>query len=73
MAVPVSTDANFSMGSAKRLFEHSGLANTQVDPMYDVSPDGRRFVVPEAVGPAPEPSIQVVQNWYAEFRDREQD
>ncbi len=61
------------MGPAKRLFEHSSLANTVSYPIYDVSADGRRFVVAEPVGPPPEPSIQVVQNWFTEFKDREQD
>jgi len=43
------------------------------DPQYDVSADGRRFVVAEPIGAPPEPSIQVVQNWYEEFGAREQD
>ena len=71
LAVPVSTGASFSMGLAKRLFEHSGLSNTVAYPMYDVSADGRRFVVAELVGDPPEPTIQVVQNWFAEFKDRQ--
>ena len=35
-----------------------------------LSPDGQRFVIAEAVEDAPLPSIRVVQNWAAEFRDR---
>ena len=42
--------------------------------LFDVSVDGRRFLLPEVVGTeGPEPSIRVVQNWYEQFRDREQD
>ena len=41
---------------------------------YDVTPDGERFVLVEPVeDEALEPRIRIVQNWYAEFRDREQD
>ncbi len=43
---------------------------------YDVSADGQRFILAEPAGEgadAPEPSIRVVQNWFAEFRDRQQD
>jgi len=72
IAVPVSTGSKFSMGPAKRLFEHSSLAKTPSYPMYDVSADGR-FVVVEAAEVTPDRSIHIVQNWYEEFRDREQD
>ena len=45
------------------------------EPRYDVSADGRRFVLTEPVAGAEEKpqSIHVAQNWFAEFRDREQD
>ena len=38
-------------------------------PPYDVSPDGQRFMLAETLGDpeAPEPSIHVVENWFAEF------
>jgi hypothetical protein len=39
---------------------------------YDVSPDGWQFIIAQPVGDLPRPSIRVVQNWYEEFRDREQ-
>ncbi len=73
MVVPVSTGPSFSPSRPERLFEHSSLSNTVSYPMYDVSPDGQRFVVAEPVGDPPEPYIQVVQNWHQEFRDHEQD
>ncbi len=43
--------------------------------MYDVAADGQRFVLTEAVeSEQPNaPSIHIVQNWYEEVRDREQD
>jgi len=42
---------------------------------YDVSPDGQRFILVETVESeeAKAPSIYVVQNWFAGFKDREQD
>jgi hypothetical protein len=41
---------------------------------YDVTPEGDKFVVWEKVetGTEAQPVIRVVQNWYEEFRDREQ-
>ncbi len=68
MAVSVSSVSSFSVGPATRLFAHPSLIFTT----YDVSADGQRFILPEPVGgEAPEPSIRVVENWFAEFRDRE--
>jgi Tol biopolymer transport system component len=72
VAVSVSTDPSFSVGSVTRLFKHPRLTKSWY-PHYDVSADGRRFVIAEPVGGIPEPSIRVVENWYEEFRDREQD
>ena len=42
---------------------------------YDVTPEGNKFVLREAVETDTEtqPVIRVVLNWYEEFRDREQD
>ena len=76
VAVSVSSGSSFSVGAATRLFEHAGLRpRFNYDP-YDVSADGQRFILAEPVGEggeAPKPSIRVVQNWFAEFRGREQD
>jgi Tol biopolymer transport system component len=70
VAVSVSGDPPFSVGSATRLFEHSTLREGNRDPRYDVSADGQRFLLAEPVGGAAGPSIRVVLNWFAEFRDR---
>ena len=37
---------------------------------YDVSVDGRQFVLIEIVGPST-PVIRVVENWFEEFRDQQ--
>ena len=76
VAVSVSSGSSFSVGSATRLFEHPGLGlGAGIDSApYDISADGQRFILAEPVGgQAREPSIRVVLNWFAEFRDREQD
>ncbi len=76
VAVSVSSGSSFSVGSAIRLFEHPGLRPGFNYAPYDVSADGQRFVLAETVGEgadAPESSIRVVMNWFAEFRDHEQD
>jgi hypothetical protein len=41
---------------------------------YDVTTDGQRFVVIEDIEPTGLVSspIHIVQNWYDEFRDRDQ-
>ena len=76
VAVSVSSGSSFSVGLATRLFEHPGLIPGINYAPYDVSADGQRFILAEPVGEgaeAPKPSIRVVQNWFAEFRDRAQD
>ena len=72
VVIPVSTSPSFSMGSARRLFRAAAISAAGVMPTYDVSPDGERFVIAEPVEDAPLPSIRVVQNWAAEFKDREE-
>ena len=76
VAVSVSSGSSFSAGSATRLFEHPGLRLGTMNDPYDVSADGQRFILVEPAGEgadASEPSIRVVLNWFAEFRDHEQD
>ena len=73
VAVSVSTGPSFSVATSTRLFEHPGLSGHQY-PQYDVSADGRRFVLRENVEEqGAKPAIRVVQNWYEEFRGRERD
>ena len=72
VAVEVSAGATFSVGASQRLFQHPSLAISFYS-HYDVSADGKRFLIAEPVGEAVEPQIRVVQNWYEEFRDRKQD
>ncbi len=84
IAVPVSTHPTLTIGQPQRLFSSEQLGTARWILTYDVTPDGQRFVLPEAVqsedasaeaesGDEPRPSIRIVRNWYEEFRDREQD
>ncbi len=75
MAVAVSTVGEFSAGSPRPLFRFPRLVGLDIEYQYDVSADGRRFVVIEEVKDeqANRPSVHIVQNWYEEFRNREQD
>ena len=79
MAVSVSTESAFTLGQPQRLFEAPpapGLALTGGGGRggYDVSADGERFltVAPVEGAEAAPPTIRIVQNWYEEFRDRNQ-
>ena len=58
------------MGTAKRLFEHTGFRSF-TSANYDVSVDGKRFLVIETVGEQEEkpPAIRVVENWIEEHRE----
>ncbi len=73
LAVQVSMSPSFSPGEPTRLFDATGLSEGDNSPGYDVSPDGQQFIIAQPVGDPPRPSISIVQNWYEEFRDREQD
>ncbi len=71
VAVPISTTPKFSVGKATRLFEQPGITR-RTGQQYDVSRDGKRFVVIEPVGADASNAIRVVQNWFAEFRNKNQ-
>ena len=79
VAASVTLAPSFSVGSAKRLFQAEDAFATRTPGYagrsysYDVSADGQRFVLAEPIEEASTPPIHVVQNWFAEFRDREQD
>ena len=76
MAAEVSTKASFRRGSVRRLFEHPSLSQGvgAMPKRYDVTSDGQRFVVIESTEEDrddPPASVHVVQNWFAEFKDRQ--
>ncbi len=79
MAVSVSTESAFTVGQPTKLFQSADLNSVGGGgaPRYDVSADGQRFLTVASVLDDDEeetasPKIRLVQNWYEEFRDRNQ-
>ncbi len=68
MAVEITTDPEFSAGTPELVFE-GGFANVPGS-SYDVSPDGRRFLVLAEAEPATYTSIRVLLNWFEELKER---
>ena len=68
MAVPASTRPTFSSGTPAPLFTNRNLGT--FNPQYDVSADGKRFLVTDRVVDEKPLAIHVVHNWFEEFRDR---
>ena len=75
IAVEVTSSPNFVAVSTTPLFSDPHLSVGIINEVaYDVSADGR-FVLTDSVErtEAERPSIRIIENWYEEFRDREQD
>ena len=65
-AVPITPGPLFTAGRPYKLFEGNYAAFNQGRQTYDVSPDGKRFVM---IKPAETPTpIIVVQNWTEELK-----
>ena len=69
MVVPVMTDSTFHPGIPQSLFAAETVGVFDLTD-YDVSSDGKRFVIAQPVNQGEPPLITVVQNWYAEFKDK---
>ena len=73
MAVDIETKEGFRAGTPKALFEGQylgGPVGMQPGLGYDVSPDGKRFLM---IKPESQPNVaqlQVVENWFDELRRR---
>ena len=63
MRVSVATTPGFSLGIPALLFQKMSLQNG-----YDVSADGKRFLVLDRPSGEPPLAIHVVHNWFEEFR-----
>jgi len=70
MSVSVEREPKLTLGSPKRLF--SGLTpGVALYAGYDVAPDGLRFLMVQVNDPNRDKrGIAVVENWFAEFKDR---
>ena len=73
-AVEVTAQPEFRPGSPRALFSHDALRTGIARPRYDVAAGGDRFLLaePDAGDEGLQPEIHIVENWFAEFRGREQ-
>ncbi len=71
IAVPVTTRPGFSFGSPRQLFRKRYLRDSLPVQKFDVTPDGKHFVVVEPVEDGPPQKIHLVENWFEEFRGDE--
>ena len=69
MVVSVDTGAGLRPGKPRRLFAGPYRGESQ-EPAFDVSPDGRRFLMIKSDDAATLRQINVVQNWVEELKQR---
>jgi serine/threonine-protein kinase len=70
MSVEVSTSPAFHAGVPKKLFERVSPTSTRPVRGYDISPDGRRFLMTADKARPPNTTTQVilVENWFDELK-----
>lgn len=71
MAVTIEAGPEFRAGQSKPIFE-SRYETIEGARDYDVSPDGKGFVMIRSEGAAEPDRVNVVLNWFAELRARQQ-
>jgi Tol biopolymer transport system component len=71
LSAPVSTANEFTVGEPQRLFESPDLLRGGFGFSYDVFPDAERFLTIERDEETPVDTVRIIDNWDAEFRDRE--
>ena len=69
MAASVSTEPTFSVVAHQALFPLGGFLTSTGHPMYDVHPDGERFVTLSR-GATTQSALVLVENWFAEVDAR---
>jgi eukaryotic-like serine/threonine-protein kinase len=72
MVVPVDADASFNFGKSQPLFDGRDNINP-VGPLamnFDISLDGKRFLMVKYQTPAGAPTFVVVENWTEELKAR---
>lgn len=67
MSVPVETGSTFSSGIASRLVDFSQSA-IDLGRFYDLSPDGKRFLIAKGDGEQGGAQIRVILNWTEELK-----
>ena len=68
--VQVGPGARFSISSPKRLFSTAPYSPNPPVPSFDVSPDGKRFLMLRETTPTDRNELIVVQNWVEEMKAR---
>jgi serine/threonine-protein kinase len=74
MSVPVQSEASFEYGAPAKVVAAAYVNSvaTYAGRLYDVSPDGKRFLMMKAAGVPDQrtevPRITVVENWFEELR-----
>jgi hypothetical protein len=69
MVVAVEEEAEFRAGKPSVLFEGDFFNPGAAFPQYDVTADGKNFVMIEDFGSQPT-QIHIVQNWFEELKQR---
>ena len=67
MAVDVRTEGGFSAGSRRLLFE-GDYEHFERRAEYDISPDGRRFLMIRTPPESAPRQINIVLNWFDELK-----
>ena len=71
MRVAVETEPTFAPGRPAALFDMRSMASGGLDRNYDLSPDGKRFVMVDTGESQPSPAqINLVFNWFEELKRR---
>jgi len=68
LEVPLTTDPDVRLGAPTRLFRRTAPGGGNVPPGFDVSPDGKRFLIYEPAGDMTDERIVVALDWLAELR-----
>ncbi len=73
MAMPVEPGPDLQAGIAESLFDMAAYFGSPLHRHWDVSPDGRRFLMLRQTGAATnegELEIVLIQNWFEELKAR---
>ena len=69
-SVEVAPGAAFSFSPPRRLFSTAPYTPINPVPSFDVTPDGKRFLLLRETTPTDRNELIVVQNWVEEMKER---
>ena len=64
----VTPGPTFVSGVPRRLFPLDGYRSARNRQQYDVSPDGRRFIMIQSLADTAQSEVVYVENWFAELQ-----